>query len=356
MRASDVLCSQGNFIKILEALYNTVLIVDNKKNVVYANANANKIFRVDTSCLGENSNNILGNFINCKNDCTNCLGCELDRSIKNLIKFGKEHEVTKKEMVFFSRIEGQKQFKTSVMKFFHNEKELFFIALDDITEEKKLFKELEMKHYRLQKLSESLENSDSIVMAIANSVEAKDKLTKGHISRVAFYAQKIGEYFKMSESELELLKKGAVLHDIGKIGTPDNILNKPGALTKEEFEIMKNHPVDGWNILSSLKSFKNLAKIARHHHEKLDGTGYPDGLKDEEIDIYTRIVAIVDIFDALTADRSYRSALTREQALNIIFEDVKKGKLDSKIANALKEITAKETFPFASSAKQKFSK
>lgn len=198
-------------------------------------------------------------------------------------------------------------------------------------------RELEIKHFRLQKVTESLEDSNAIIMTIANAVEAKDKVTNGHVNRVAYWVQKLGERLDLSQDELEFLRKGAVLHDIGKIGIPDEILNKPGALTKEEFDIMKTHTVIGERIIRSLKSFENIKSIIRHHHEKLDGSGYPDGLKGAEIDIYTRIVAIVDIYDALITDRPYRNAMSKDQAFDILKTDAQKGLLDVEIINMLEE-------------------
>lgn len=199
------------------------------------------------------------------------------------------------------------------------------------------FKELEIKHFRLQKVTESLEDSNSIIMTIANAVEAKDIVTNGHVNRVADLAQKIGEKLALSNEEMDILTKGSILHDIGKIGIPDSILNKPGALTCEEFEVMKTHTIIGEKIIKSLKSFENIKSIIRHHHEKLDGSGYPDKLKDKQIDICTRIVAIVDIYDALTMDRPYRKAMSHEQAFCILQKDAKKGLIDSEIVKILKE-------------------
>lgn len=196
-------------------------------------------------------------------------------------------------------------------------------------------RELEIKHFRLQKVTESLEDSDAIIMTIANAVEAKDSVTNGHVNRVAYWAQKLGERLGLSQNELEFLKKGAILHDIGKIGIPDGILNKPGPLTKEEFDIMKTHTIIGEKIIRSLKSFNDIKSIIRHHHEKIDGGGYPDGIKGSEIDVYTRIVAIVDIYDALIADRPYRKAMNKEQAFNILRCDAQRGLLDDSIVEML---------------------
>lgn len=208
-------------------------------------------------------------------------------------------------------------------------------------------RELEIKHFKLQKATESLEDSTSIIMAIANTVEAKDSVTNGHVHRVSYWSQRLGVKLGLSQEQLELLKKGAALHDIGKIGIPDSILNKPEALTIEEFEVMKSHTIIGEKIISSLKSFANIKSIIRHHHEKLDGSGYPDGLKGDDIDVLTRIIAIVDIYDALTMDRPYRKAMSIEQAFLILEEDAKKGLIDASIVHILKEeVNQKDANPF----------
>lgn len=198
-------------------------------------------------------------------------------------------------------------------------------------------RELEIKHFRLQNVMASLDDSNSIIMAIANAIEAKDSLTNGHINRVAYWAEKIGKRLALSEVELEILRKGATLHDIGKIGIPDSILNKPGALSNEEFEIMKTHTVIGEKIIRNLKSCENIKSIIRHHHEKLNGCGYPDGIKGAQINLYTRIVAIVDIYDALIADRPYRKVMKQEQAFAILDSDAERGLLDPDIVEMLKE-------------------
>lgn len=204
-------------------------------------------------------------------------------------------------------------------------------------------RELEIKHFRLQKTTASLEDSNSIIIAIANAIEAKDSITNGHINRVAYWAQKIGERLKLSEDELDLLRKGSILHDIGKIGIPDSILNKPGTLTSEEFDIMKTHTLIGERIIDSLKTFKNLKNMIKHHHEKLDGSGYLDNLKGAQIDIFTRIVAIVDIYDALISDRPYRKAMSEEQAFSILYEDAQKGLIDLEIVEILKDEVTKNS-------------
>lgn len=346
-KISDVIEEKYIFTEILESIHDGIILIDTSKKVVFANSSIGNIFNINNNIISDcYEDSIIGNFLNCEHNCLDCEGCSLDTNIKKFINCIETQKLIGDEFQFTNKNGEIKYLKYSIVPIKNMTQTQLFITFDDITEEKRLYKELELKHFRLKSLTESLENSDSIVIAVANSVEAKDKLTKGHISRVAYYAEKIGQHFNMTEKELEILKKGAILHDIGKIGTPDGILNKPGPLSDEEFEIMKKHPADGWNILKSMKSFAHIAKMVRHHHEKLDGSGYPDGLKAVDIDIYTRIVAIVDIYDALTAKRPYREALSREQALEIIFSDVEKGKLDREVAKAMEKVSINSAFTF----------
>ena len=152
------------------------------------------------------------------------------------------------------------------------------------------------------------------VKAIVSALEAKDPYTYGHSLRVSEYALLMGEALKLGKEDLVTLELGALLHDIGKIGTPDHILLKAGHLTKEEFEIMKKHPVQSAEILSHIELLKDVVPIVKYHQERMDGLGYPDGLKGEQIPLLCRIVYIADAFDAMTSDRPYRQALPLQQA------------------------------------------
>jgi diguanylate cyclase (GGDEF)-like protein/putative nucleotidyltransferase with HDIG domain len=155
----------------------------------------------------------------------------------------------------------------------------------------------------------------STLEALAMAIDAKDQTTHKHIRRVQVYASRLGELLGMTERELKALEAASLLHDIGKLGVPDYILNKPGKLTAAEFEKMKIHPVVGAEILSNVKFGFPVATYVRAHHERWDGCGYPDGLAGEEIPLGARILALVDHFDALHSDRPYRKALTREEAI-----------------------------------------
>ena len=196
---------------------------------------------------------------------------------------------------------------------------------------------------KLKRLNDNLTSIEYVLFSLAKTVEAKDEYTQGHVERVSQLAIALGNKMGLSEREMESLRYGGILHDIGKIGIPKDILNKPGPLSDEEWKVMKNHPVAGYNICLPLK--KNLGsalEIIRHHHEKRDGSGYPDGIKDEEISTAARIMAVVDIYDALVTDRPYRKGMPLEKAVGILKQDADNKKLDPAVVNYLIEFVEDE--------------
>jgi response regulator RpfG family c-di-GMP phosphodiesterase len=148
-----------------------------------------------------------------------------------------------------------------------------------------------------------------VIRSFAQAVEAKDVYTRGHSERVALYATHLGSRLGLSRDELHLLYTGGILHDIGKIGIPDVILNKPAKLTSDEFVVMQRHPELGRAILNQVTSFSNILPIIFYHHERMDGQGYPMGLSGDDIPFLARILSVVDSFEAMTSDRAYRKAL-----------------------------------------------
>ncbi len=155
----------------------------------------------------------------------------------------------------------------------------------------------------------------STIKVLVSTIEAKDSYTRGHTERVAMFARLIAEEMGLDKKDLETVSFGAALHDIGKLGVYEDILNKPGELTEGEWEIVKSHPVVGANIIKNMKFLEAACDLVRHHHERLDGRGYPDGLKGDEISLGARIVAVADSFDAMTSNRSYRKAFRYKDAL-----------------------------------------
>lgn len=174
--------------------------------------------------------------------------------------------------------------------------------------------------------------------ALALAVEAKDQYSRGHSESVAKYAIKIAQQMGLPQNDLDTLRDASKLHDIGKIGIVDEILQKPGSLTEEEKMIMHKHPVIGEGIVKPLRSFAHILNAIRYHHEFLDGTGYPDGLKEEQIPKLTRILTVADIFDALTSQRPYRKALSIEETKIELQNMAEKGKIDKSIVAALFEL------------------
>lgn len=197
---------------------------------------------------------------------------------------------------------------------------------------------------RVKSLNDQLDDAESIIFTLARIIEAKDTYTLGHADRVSRFAVALGKVLKRPQEELEILDKGGVLHDIGKMAIPDSILLKPGSLTKEEFDIMKTHPVVGCTICERLRSAKDALPLIRHHHEKLNGTGYPDRLKSNEIPLLVRIVNIVDIYDALTTRRSYKDAWTIDKAFSVMYEEVERGWWDGDILRTWEKFVRSEEF------------
>lgn len=156
------------------------------------------------------------------------------------------------------------------------------------------------------------------VKALVLATETRDKYTAGHNFRVTLYALKLAEELKLGPDEMRALAQGAIVHDVGKIQIPDSILNKNGKLTDDERFIIQTHPLKGYNLCKGLGFMKEELEIIRHHHEKWDGTGYPDRLMGEEIPFLARIVSVADVYDAVTSNRSYRQAWTHQQAMNLL--------------------------------------
>ncbi|MFP4522266.1 MAG: HD-GYP domain-containing protein, partial [Fibrobacterota bacterium] len=154
-----------------------------------------------------------------------------------------------------------------------------------------------------------------------NAVEVKDLYTRGHSENVMAYSVKIANALGLDEQLLETIKYGGLLHDIGKIGIGENILNKPGRLTEEEFEVIKFHPALGANIIQDVPYFRDIVPLVMHHHEFFDGRGYPDGLSGTEIPYGARILSVADAFEAMTSDRPYRKSLDINLAKNILIEN-----------------------------------
>jgi putative nucleotidyltransferase with HDIG domain len=186
-------------------------------------------------------------------------------------------------------------------------------ALFEIDYTEKLNAEVEKQTRRAKERAEKLERiTGEMVETLASAIDAKDDYTNGHSSRVMEYSVSLAEALGMDREEIKELRAEALLHDIGKIGVPDGILNKPMRLTDDEFDVIRSHTTIGGRILSRYEDFKGAKEAAVHHHERYDGKGYPRGLSGKEIPAHARIVSIADAYDAMNSSRVYRKALPRD--------------------------------------------
>jgi putative two-component system response regulator len=198
---------------------------------------------------------------------------------------------------------------------------------------------------KVKYLNEQLESAEDVLFSMARAIEAKDSYTQGHVERVSRLAVRLGTHLGLSDEEKDALRKGGVLHDIGKIGVPDRILNKAGPLTTEERKIIRMHPGQGAKICEKLKSIRGAIPVIRHHHERLDGSGYPDHLSGDEIPLLARVMTVVDIYDALTTTRSYRKRLPQDVAMEIMWEEAKKGWWDQDVLGEFEEMLKTNNTP-----------
>ncbi|MFC1750871.1 HD domain-containing phosphohydrolase [Pseudomonadota bacterium] len=182
-----------------------------------------------------------------------------------------------------------------------------------------------------KRMTDQLDSAESMLFTLARMVEAKDNHTGDHCARLSHVAVAFGRELGLDEEELLALYRGGVLHDLGKLGIPDSILLKKGALSSDEWEIMREHTTIGVRLCSGLKSMTTTLPIIQYHHERWDGSGYPEGLKGDEIPLLARIFQVVDIYDALMSERSYKSALPRDEVVSILEEEVRKGWLDPEL-------------------------
>jgi putative two-component system response regulator len=183
--------------------------------------------------------------------------------------------------------------------------------------------------------TDELENAESVLFALARSIEGKDPYTGGHCDRLSRYAARLGQQIGLSAEQIVALGRAGIVHDIGKVAIPDAVLLKPGRLTPQEYAVMREHAAVGERICAPLKSFRLVRPIIRHHHEKLDGSGYPDGLRGDAIPLTARVLTVVDVFDALATDRPYRKALPHNEALGIMREEVQHGWWDGALVDEL---------------------
>ena len=187
---------------------------------------------------------------------------------------------------------------------------------------------------RVKHLIDELDSATAVVFALARAIEAKSPYTQGHSERVTQLALELAEDLGIGAAERETLRMGAILHDIGKISIPDFILDKPGLLTPEEYEVVKSHPVSGAHIVEPLRSIRDAVPLIRWHHERMDGGGYPDGIAGDQIPLLVRILSVADQYDAMASARPYRPAIPHARCLELLQASAAGGGLDPELTKA----------------------
>jgi len=191
---------------------------------------------------------------------------------------------------------------------------------------------------RVKMLLGQLDRAEAVITTLALTIEARDPYTLGHCDRLSRYAVALGEALGLDHEMIRALRLGGYLHDLGKIAVPDGILLKPGPLDPVEQERIRAHPGAGSDLVLGLRSMELVRPIMRHHHEKWDGSGYPDGLKGEAIPLGARIISVVDVFDALHTERPYKAALSRSEAVSLLIRETDAGYWDPKVVETFLEI------------------
>jgi putative two-component system response regulator len=191
---------------------------------------------------------------------------------------------------------------------------------------------------RLKHFTDELEHAETVLCSLALSIEAKDPYTEGHCERLSKYSVALAGRLGLPEEDRVALRRGGIVHDIGKVAVPEHILLKPGPLTAEERGVIEQHPAVGERVCSPLKSFRHVLPIIRHHHERQDGSGYPDGLQGQSIPLTARILQTVDVYDALTTDRPYRKALRADEAFEVMREEIRRGWWDRELVDEFEDV------------------
>ena len=201
---------------------------------------------------------------------------------------------------------------------------------------------------RFKQLTDELEAAENVLYALARAVEGKDPGTQGHCERLSELAVRLGERLGLPSRDIGALRRAGIVHDIGKVAVPDSILLKKGPLNADEWTAMRRHPDEGVRIVEPLKSFRDVVPVVKHHHERFDGSGYPDGLKGSEIPLTARVLQVVDVFDALTSERPYKGAMSAEAALKVMESETQRGWWDPGIIASFMDLVRSGSLPAAS--------
>ena len=198
---------------------------------------------------------------------------------------------------------------------------------------------------RLKQFTDELENAESVLFSLAYSIEARDPYTRGHCERLSEMSARLGRNLGLPEEYIKALRRAGIVHDVGKVVVPDAILLKAGPLSVNENEVMRKHPVIGERICAPLRTFRLVLPIIRHHHEKHDGSGYPDGLRGSEIPLTAAILQLADVYDALTTHRPYREAMSRDATLRVMEEEARRGWWDRDLFEAFRAMVGNGKMP-----------
>lgn len=191
---------------------------------------------------------------------------------------------------------------------------------------------------RLKRYTDELDSAESVILSLALTIEARDPYTRGHCERLAAYATALGARLGLDDDQRFTLYRGGFLHDVGKIGVPDSVLLKPGPLGPDEWEVMSLHTTIGDNLCKELRTLDEVRPIIRHHHERPDGTGYPDGLRGDAIPLPAQIINVVDAYDAMTTNRPYKRAFDNKTAIGELRQDAKRGYRNAELVEAFAEL------------------
>lgn len=199
---------------------------------------------------------------------------------------------------------------------------------------------------RQKRLNEDLDHAEQVLFSIANAIESRDPNTSNHCERLVTLCQAFGTYLHLNRSQMRNLHWGSYLHDIGKVGIPDDVLLKAGKLSPQEWEVMRQHVIIGEKICLPLRSMRGVLPIIRHHHERWDGSGYPHGLVGDQIPYLAQVFQLIDIYDALTSERPYKRGLTQAEALAVMSEETHRGWRNPKLMQLFKEFICSSQFEF----------
>jgi putative two-component system response regulator len=205
---------------------------------------------------------------------------------------------------------------------------------------------------RLKRRTDDLESADAMILSLALTIEARDASTDGHCQRLAAYACALGQHLGLSERDLIALRRGGFLHDIGKIGIPDAVLLKSGPLSPDEYTLMQSHTLIGDRLCGELRSLRAVRPIVRSHHERLDGSGYPDALKGDAIPLLAQIIGVVDVYDAMTTDRPYRRSSAPSAACEELLRETKRGRHRRDLVEAFVSLVTSHELPAIGTQRQ----